>query len=371
MEKKSRIIYIVSFINFSYGLEWMADNMNKSKYAVDFIFLDKTVPEIFQSLKQKGIKVVFIRYRGKRDLLNVMMRLFVYFLRNKPEIIHAHLFDASFAALPVAWLAGVKKRIYTRHHATIHHNSHPKAIKYDRLINYFSTKIIAVSENVKKILIEREFVEEAKIFVVHHGFDFKITETRKELLDAIREKYKLDGFYPIVGLVSRFVDWKGVQFVIPAFKMLLTEYPNAKLVLANANGNYKKEIVELLASLPFRNYVTIEFEKDVFSLMKCFDMIVHVPIDLEAEAFGQIYVEAMSCRVPVICTLSGVAGEYIVDEKNALVVPYCNSESIYFCMKKLLEIPDLRSAIIDSAYIDVIEGFSIKKMIIELLKVYG
>ena len=370
MEKKRKLVYVASFINFSFGMEWMVENLDKNKYDVDFIFLNPQIPEIYHRLKLKNIQVSFLKYRGKRDLLKVILQLFVYFKRKKTAIVHAHLFDASFAAITAAWFAGVTKRIHTRHHATIHHDSHPHAIKYDRFINTLSTRVVAVSENVKDILINKENVEASKVSVVHHGFDFSIIKVNEEQIIAMRKKYRLDGHYPVVGVISRFVEWKGIQYIIPAFKQLLARFPDAKLILANAKGDYEKEIVALLDSIPSKNYVKIEFEPEIYSLMKCFDALVHVPIDKKVEAFGQIYVEAMSCSIPVICTLSGVANSYIQDHKNALVVPFCDSESIHVALLELFNNPGMKVTLLNYAYKDVIERFAIQRMIADLEKVY-
>ena len=104
--------------------------------------------------------------------------------------------------------------------------------------------------------------------------------------------------------------------------------------------------------------------------MKCFDALVHVPIDKKVEAFGQIYVEAMSCRIPVICTLSGIANSYIEDKKNAWVVPYCDSESIYVAFLELFNNPDMKATLVNQAYHAVFDRFTIQRMIADLEKVY-
>lgn len=370
MENKIKLTYIASYINFSNGLEWMVEHMDDNKYDIEFVFLNPEIPEIYKRLKAKGIKVIYYKYRGKRDILKVMAQLFMYFVKNKPQVIHTHLFDASLAALPMAKIAGVKKRIHTRHHATLHHDSHPHAIKYDRVINYLSNTIVAVSENVKNILVEMEKVDSRKVVVVHHGFDFSFTNVKAESIDSMREKYDLKNYYPVVGVVSRFVDWKGIQYIIPAFRKLLNDYPKAKLVLANAKGDYNSEITKLLSTLTPLSYITIEFEEEIFSLIKSFDFIVHAPVSKQAEAFGQIYIEAMSCKIPLICTLSGVAVEYIEDHKNALVVEYCNSENIYISMIELIKNPEFKSALINHAYNDVISQFTIDRMIASLKIIY-
>ena len=349
----------------------MIEGLSKEKYESEFIFLGRAIPEIYKRLNTKGFKVKFIRYRGKIDLIRVFLHLFYYFLKNKPLIVHAHLFDASLIAMAAARMSGVKKRIYTRHHATLHHENYPHAVKYDKLINILSTDIIAVSEIIKQVLIERENVSPAKIHVIHHGFNFNEMDVKSFDKAVIRQKYVLDNHYPIVGVVSRFIEWKGVHYIIPAFKKLLIDYPNAKLVLANASGELKEEIVNMLTSLPPNSFVLIDFEQEIFALMQNFDMFIHVPIGINWEAFGQTYIEAMNAKIPVICTIAGIAAFYVVDHQNALIVNYRDSNSIYNNMLELLGNEHLKTELIERAFQDVRTYFSIDKMIKNLEEVYG
>jgi glycosyltransferase involved in cell wall biosynthesis len=147
--------------------------------------------------------------------------------------------------------------------------------------------------------------------------------------------------FPVVGVISRFLELKGIQHIIPAFRKLLAEYPGACLVLANAKGPYEPEVRKLLAGLPGGSYVTIPFEKDIAALYRLFDVFVHVPVDGHSEAFGQIYIEALASGIPSVFTLSGIAHDMIRHGENALVVPYCDPDSIFGAVKRILTDPEL------------------------------
>jgi glycosyltransferase involved in cell wall biosynthesis len=124
--------------------------------------------------------------------------------------------------------------------------------------------------------------------------------------------------------------------VIPAFKELLNEKPNAILLLANAVGDYTTEIQSLLSTLPATSYREIKFEHDMPAFYKLMDIFLHVPIDAASEAFGQVYVEALAAQLPCIYTLSGIANEFVIDKENALVVPFMDSDSILSAINVIL-----------------------------------
>ena len=60
MEKKIKIIYVISGVNYSLGFLWLSQFVNKERYDVRFIFLNKTLPSIYDELKNAGIKYTMI-----------------------------------------------------------------------------------------------------------------------------------------------------------------------------------------------------------------------------------------------------------------------------------------------------------------------
>ena len=143
------------------------------------------------------------------------------------------------------------------------------------------------------------------------------------------------------------------------------------MVLANAVGPYKNEIKKLLSELPEGSYTEINFEEDIFALYKLFNVFVHVPIDKQSEAFGQVYIESMASGIPSIVSLSGIAIDYIQNNNNAIVVPFQNSLAIEKGIINLLENDKLKNDIIIRGKESVKQLFSIDSMILKLEELYG
>lgn len=353
------------------AFEWIAENLDSSRFDLSFILLNYGYSELESFLQKQGMKTIRINYSSKKDIPLAMAKTLFFLYKNKTETIHTHLFEATFIGLIAAKLLGIKKRIYTRHHSKYNHVYFPNAVKWDKLNNYLATDIIAISENVSKILQHNEKVPPKKITIVNHGFMLKQFDTPSNTsIEKIYEKYNLKNKKPIIGVISRFIELKGIQYIIPAFKKILSDYPNALLLLANAEGDYKNEIKKLLNSIPEKNYLEIEFEPDIFALYKLFDIFIHVPIDREIEAFGQTYVESLAAGIPSIFTLSGIANEFIKDNENAIVVPYKNSEKIYEAMIKIISEPEVAKKIAEQGKKDVLRKFELQNMISALEKIY-
>ena len=369
--EKKKVCYIISGVDYSLGFIWLIKNINKEKYEVSFIFLNKNRPSILDEIDKDEIKSSWIKCEKKLDYILIFFKLAIYFIRNRPDIVHAHLIEAGLIAIPASFFTGIKKRIYTRHHATYNIYYYPHMVKYDKLINFFCTQIIAISTNVSEVLIQKEKTDPSKVHILPHGFKLNLfEEVSKSNIEKLSLKYNPQKQSPVIGVISRFIELKGLQYIIPAFKILLESKPDALLILANASGNYKTEIDDLLSSIPSKNYITLKFEKDLFSLYKLFTIFIHVPINNTVEAFGQVYVEALAAGIPSIFTKSGIARDFIEHERNALVVNYKSSDEIYQAICKLIEEPELRNQLIETGRKDVNKLFSFEKSLIEMYALY-
>lgn len=371
MEKKLKLIYVISGVNYSLGFLWLSQFVNKERYDVRFIFLNKTQPSIYDEIKNAGIKTNYIQIKSKLDYPSTFLKLANILLKEKPNIVHAHLLEAGFLSMLAAKLTFIKKRIYTRHHATYNSVYFPHMVKYDKLINFLSTHLVSISKNVSQVLIETEKVKKEKVHLVPHGFIFdEFINPDPKKVDQLKNTYNPKKKRPVIGVISRFIELKGLQYIIPAFKLFLEKEPNALLIMANATGNYESKIQEELDFLPKDSYLKIEFEKDLFSLYGLFDYFIHVPIDPSVEAYGQVYIEALASGVPSIFTLSGIAKEFIEDEKNALIVPYHNFAKIYESLVRLTENSPLKQKIIKQGREDVINKFSLTNSLNKMYLLY-
>jgi glycosyltransferase involved in cell wall biosynthesis len=368
---KIKVSYILFQINKALAFEWVIEHIDKSRFELSFISIaaDKnSAMELF--CKIHGIEFHLIDYKSKSDLPEAVFTVFRILRKIKPNAVHCHIFEANIIGLTAARLAGIQKRIFTRHHSTFHHTTSPKGVKYDRYCNRLATHIIAISHNVKEILITKENVPSSKIYLIHHGFDLPIFNSVSEKrLQNVTDKYNPKHKLPVIGVVSRYTKWKGIIYIIEAFHKVLKNYPDALLILANAKGE-DEEIRNAIQLLPEGSYKEIEFEQDNAALYKLFDVFVHVPIDPEIEAFGQTYVEALAVGIPSVFTLSGIAREFIKDRENALVVDFKNSDQVYDAVSLLLTDKQLAEKLAIQGKQDIEQLFSLPLMIKKLEEIY-
>lgn len=372
VKNRRKVVYIVSHIDWAIGFEWIAEHLDRSVFDLSFILLNDKPSWLARHLREKGVTVYELPVGSRWRMPFLLLKVMNIIRRERADVIHTHMYVADMIGLLAGKILRVKKRIYTRHSSNESRKYHKKS-NINRLVNSLSTHILAISENVRNILVTEEKVKPGKIRLIHHGFDLeRFSHVSQKDIEELSGKYNPLKKKPVIGIVARYSHWKGIQYSITAFQKILQDHPDALLVLANAKkGDFKNEITALLAELPEDSFCEIEFEHNLFALYHLFDVYVHVPIDAELEAFGQTYVEALAAGIPSVFTRSGVASEFIRHEQNALLVDFQNPEQVYQAIGRLLRDADLRKTLIENGKKDIKGLFSLETMIGKLEKLYA
>ncbi|GAB3228062.1 glycosyltransferase family 4 protein [Hymenobacter seoulensis] len=372
-DKRMRLAYVVSGVDRMISLELTIDALLSHGVDVYVVIIQPASDNFEKYLLKKNVNYEVIDYADKKiKWLSIILHICQYLKKYHVDIVHCHFLLAGILGLTASYIAGIRTRIYTRHHGAEHHISGGYGIQLDKITNALSTHIVSISSVVRNILIDREGVNSKKIINIPHGLNLSLYDNiSKERLELLRLKYNIGlNYYPIIGVVSRYDKLKGIQHTIGAFHEVLIEYPNSHLILANARGSYTNVIKKLLKDLPKNSYTEIEYEYDSVALYKIFDIFVHVPESYEYESFGLVYIEALASRIPSIFTLSGIANEFIKSDKNALVVPYSDEHAIALSVKRIIRDTSLANNIVLQGYNDVHELFQFDDYFIKLKQLY-
>ena len=365
-----KIIYVVSGIYRWISFEWIIESLEKHPIDLRFILLN-TSGHFENYLSRKKIEYRSIRYAGRTQMLNTILQVFFILRKWRPDTIHTHFIDANIVGLTAGTLGNIPQRIYTRHHNTYHHDYARKGIYLDKYCNTLATDIVSISQSVTDTLIKRESVPLSKIAPIHHGFNPEpFIDPSPSDVELLRAKYSLESGR-VIGVIARHIRWKGVDYIVKAFKELMYDYPDTILFLANARGDHALSIRGLLASIPESRYRLVPFEYNIGALYRLFEVYVHTPIDPDIEAFGQTYVEALLAGIPSVLTMSGIAHDFIQHEQNALVVSYKDESEISSAIRRILDDKDLGRRLSEQGRKDAIASFSLEEMMGKLVNIYG
>jgi len=292
-----------------------------------------TEQEWLIKLSTANIKVENIKFDRPKDIFKVISRLVKALSSN--NIVVAHGFYSSIAAVVSGKLRFAKTVVTVRHHGKGHYEN--MVLKnLDRFISYNSNKVIAISDLTRELLLS-EGVPQKKIIVIPNAIDVnrfirKLPNPREEFLRQLG----LNDSHFVIGMVSRFVAWKGINYTIEAFRQLLMFSPNARLVLANAQGK-NDYLDDLIATFEENHIVKIDNIGDIGDFYQSLDVFVHTPTSLDAEPSGLVYLEGLASGVNCVFTKSGVALELEELDRYAWLVDFKNSRDIEVAIQSIIE----------------------------------
>jgi len=107
--KRINITYITSNIDKAIAFEWIALHLSKEKFQLSFLLLNPGSSELETFLLRNKIPVKRINFQGRRSYFKALFLGIYCLYKQKPDVIHCHLFDASLIGLLAGKLMRIKK----------------------------------------------------------------------------------------------------------------------------------------------------------------------------------------------------------------------------------------------------------------------
>jgi len=172
-------------------------------------------------------------------------------------------------------------------------------------------KIIAISELVKKSIIENYNVEESFIEVIYNGVDLQRfrPENKDIYRKEIRKAYSIDEDAFTVFFAGSGFERKGLEFLFKAAELV----PNQLTLLIAGKGSehrYKRMIKR-------QRVIFCGPQKDIHKYYAASDAFIFPAI---YEPFGNVHLEALASGLPVITTRQSGAAEIIEEGKQGFVI---------------------------------------------------
>ncbi len=231
--------------------------------------------------------------------------------------------------------------------------------------------ILAVSRDVANGYLRNLPVDENKIKIVYPGIDvekFKFTEQGR---NKIRDEF---GFSDevVIGVVSRFSPGKGHEELFKAFKILMSEFKNIRLLVVGeptvGEIKYFENLRKLSKELGIEDFtIWTGFRKDIPEILSAIDIFV---APSHAEAFGFSLVEAMAVGLPVVATKSAGFLDIIEDGVNGLFFERENYTDLAEKIKKVISDKALAQTLKENARKTAHVRFSLDRYIDKIESLY-
>ena len=247
----------------------------------------------------------------------------------QPDLVHAHLFQATVAVATLPRRPG-ERRLVTHHHGSWLPPGPRGRVRrvLDEWANRRYDRVVAVSSAVSRYLIEEYRYPPTKVVTIPNGWEGEPLQ-RPEPGERP----------PTVVCVAGLRREKGHDLLVSAFASVREQVPDSRLVLVG-DGDLRPALVEqvkaagLADSVQFAGMVDEVWpylaEADVFALAS------------RSETFGMAIVEAMAAGLPVVAPATGGILELVVPGQSGELFAPGDVDALAAHIVRLLRSPELR-----------------------------
>lgn len=343
MHKKK--LFIVTTIPMSFVFFKGQISVLKNKFNVTLISSPEKL--LFETASHYYVKSHAVNMKREISLLHdfiSLLKLIVYFIMQKPDMVHGNTPKGSFLSMAASWICKVPTRVYYVHGLRYQETTGLKRSllkTIERLSCYFATNVIAVSEGVRKKIVTDNITKKMVDMIWNgsiNGVNMDYFDPTNADIENIRTLYGITDKDFVFGFVGRLVGDKGINELVESFCRLNKIYSNTKLLLV---GGAERELDPLLPETlrkieREKDIITVGFKEDIRPYLLATDLFVFPSY---REGFGMVLLEAAAMNTPAISSDIIGCNEIIQDGINGYLIPAKDAEALFDKMKFSVENP--------------------------------
>jgi len=277
-------------------------------------------------------------------------------LKNRYDLIHTDATRDLWIIVPALKLAGLNiPLLFTKHIGS-------SVIKKDPIHKWLYGRVdlgLAISSVIKNNLSETTPLGEDRILLLHDAIDTELFNPDKTDHQKIRNEFRINKDELVIGMTARFSPGKGHEEFLLAARKIASSFNNVKFLVvgepSRGEEEYAGRIKNLAAELKITDKLIFTgFRKDIPQILAALDIFV---FPSHAEAFGLALVEAMSMKLPSVCSNSDGVLDIAVDGETSLLFEKKNHAEIADKVIALINDPGKRIAFGENARRRVLEKF--------------
>lgn len=314
---------------------------------------------IDSAARQAAIPVRNLFCAGDLDL-PFAYRLSQYLNSARPDLLHCHSrrgadmlggLAASFSDVP----AVVSRRVDNTELRLL------AALRYRPF-----KKIIAISETIRNVLVERG-VDDERIVVIRSAVDTDRFADSAGDCQSFRDEFLIPSDAFAIAAAGQLIPRKGHRYLLEAIANLRVSHPNIRLVIFG-EGYLGNQLRAQAASLGLGSVVQFAgFREDLDDYISCFDLFAHPAL---AEGLGVATLKAAAAGVPVVGFNAGGVTEAVANEKTGLLVPPEDVAALAAAIARLADDAELRQQFADAGRLRMRNEFSIDTMADQHIELY-
>ena len=311
--------------------------------------------------------------------LKALLKLYKFFKKEKPFIVHTHTPKAGTVGMIAAKLAGVPNRLHTIAGLPLLEKTGVirKLLNLVEKLTYScSTLILPNSFKLKRIILTEKFTSASKLKVIGHGSSngidtehYNIAHVTEKQKEQLRESLNINENDTVFIFIGRIVKDKGINELVAAFNLLTKKHSRCKLLLIGSRENHLDPLLSKTEILIKENICIIPtgVQKDI----RPYVSISHaLTFPSYREGFPNVVLQASCMCLPCIVSDINGCNEIIEDQVNGLIIPAKNSEALESAMIYMIENPEKRLDMIKHSRKRILERYKQEFIWDESLKLY-
>lgn len=318
-------------------------------YDVTAISSDK--PYLEKVGRKEGVGVFHLELTRKitpfKDL-RAVLKLYRYYKKHRPFIVHTHTPKAGIVGMLAAKMAGVPHRLHTVAGLPLLEATgfKRKVLDFVEKMTYAcATKVYPNSHGLREIIIKNGYCAPSKLKVLaggsSNGIDtahFSPDHFSHDGNLALRTSLGFGADDTVFVFVGRLVADKGINELVGAFQKLGALHQNVKLLLVGTPESDLNPLhPETLKAMEMHPDICCAgFQSDVRPYLAISDFLVFPSY---REGFPNVVMQAGAMGlVSIVSDING-CNEIITSGKNGLIVPVKNEDAVFQAMQKVMAEP--------------------------------
>jgi glycosyltransferase involved in cell wall biosynthesis len=285
--------------------------------------------------------------------------------KRRPDILHTFFFWSIIYGRLLKLAGTVKTIVENREDQGFNWGTHEYL--WLRGTSRLPDKIICVSEAVRRVVMEREGVDESRLTVVNNGVDPDNVPSGME--ETTRRELGFSNDHLVVGMVANYNrPVKAVTNFLDAIPAVVSAVPSARFLIVGGGdeGSSLREKAQRIGIQPY--LVFAGFKKDINRYYEIMDISVLTSL---SEGLSLTLLESMSFGIPVVATRVGGNPEVVDEGRTGYLVPVQDARILADRIIKLLQDGDLRKNMGGEARRSIERKFRMRDVASRYLEIYN
>ena len=361
----------------------LSGQLNFMKSFYDVIAISSEKANLLKYGESESLETFHVEMTRKitpfKDFL-AMVKLYFYFKKQKPFIVHTHTPKAGLVGMIAAKLARVPNRLHTVAGLPLLETIglKRKILNFVERLTYFcATKVYPNSYGLSDIILSNKFCSPSKIKILANGSSNGIDTTyfdsihfNNDFKTNLKNEYEIQENDFVFIFVGRIVADKGINELIEAFSDISILYSNVKLLLV---GPFEQELnalnFETMEAIKNnKNIIHTGYQNDVRPYFAISDCLIFPSY---REGFPNVVMQAGAMNLPCIVTNINGCNEIIIQKKNGIIIPVKDKIAIFEAMKDIFLNNDFKNLLKNNARLMITSRYEQKLVWESILKEYN